>query len=476
MAKKRPKSINYDVECDGRHSFFLNSTENGDKEKCMVRRILFALSLLLAAAIAHAGEAAHVVFVAGDARIGGENIAFAQAVQEGSEIATGADGYVYLKTVDNGFLILRPNSRARIASYHVDRQNPANTRVKLELLSGVARSISGEGVKQARQNFRFNTPVAAIGVRGTDFTVYTDQETSRVAVVSGGVVVSGFSATCSRDGGGPCEGKATRELFANQVGQLLQVRKDQLIPQLLPNNNSLSPDSSAPPRNDEPSSKTSSNTINAAQSLLASDISLDPQKNADLLARFRALTAQQTLPTPVTSVEQPQRQIIWGRWQALLDQPANIDIVKLINNNAQLLALNSYFAVLRTPGADWQIPASGTAGFALKQSEAYILNEPTRTFASAKLENAQLQIDFGKASFATSFDLVSQQSERYKFNAIGDVTRDGQLLGANQLILPTNMSVSGAVGPANGGTAAYIFQGRIDNQRQATGITSWAKQ
>ncbi len=129
----------------------------------MLRQIFTTALLLAAASSAAAGEAARVVFVAGDAQIATHQLALGDAVNEGDEIATGTDGYVYMKTIDAGFLILRPNSRAHITAYHIDSQTPANNRVKLELLSGVARSISGLGVKQARQNFRFNTPVAAIG-------------------------------------------------------------------------------------------------------------------------------------------------------------------------------------------------------------------------------------------------------------------------------------------------------------------------
>ena len=154
-------------------------------------------------------------------------------MQEGELLTTGADGFIYVKTVDNGLFILRPNTKARIAAYHVDAKNPANTRIKLELLSGVARSQSGDAVKLARQNFRFNTPVAAIGVRGTDFTVFTDQDTSRVAVISGGIVVSGFAGACRPEGSGPCEGMASRELSASQRGQLLQVQRGQGAPQLM---------------------------------------------------------------------------------------------------------------------------------------------------------------------------------------------------------------------------------------------------
>src|SRR5471032_2047476 len=177
------------------------------REKFIMLRHLFAtVGLITACAAALGAEAGKVVFVTGQVQIANHAALLDGAVQEGDEISTGADGYVYMKTIDSGFLILRPNSRARVTTYHIDLQQPANTRVKLELLSGVARSISGLSVKKAREHFRFNTPVAAIGVRGTDFIVYTDQQTSRVAVVSGGVIVSGFAGACGPDGGGPCEG------------------------------------------------------------------------------------------------------------------------------------------------------------------------------------------------------------------------------------------------------------------------------
>ena len=147
----------------------------------MLRQIAVAASLLVSASAAWAGEAAHVVFVVGQVLAAEHELKLGAAVNEGDEISTGADGYVYMKTIDNGLLILRPNSRARIVAYHIDAQNPSNNRVKLELLSGVARSVTGLGAKKAKENFRFNTPVAAIGVRGTDFTVFTDATLEAIA-------------------------------------------------------------------------------------------------------------------------------------------------------------------------------------------------------------------------------------------------------------------------------------------------------
>ena len=454
------------------------------------RRLTFMLvfaAYLAASVSAHAVEAGRIVFAAGSALVSGKPTSIGQVVQEGDDIVTAAGGYVYLKTVDNGFLILRPNSSARIVSYHIDAANPAETRIKLELLSGVARHISGDAVKAAKQNFRFNTPVAAIGVRGTDFTVFTDQSTSRVAVISGGVVVSGFSSSCGRDGVGPCEGNASRELFAAQSGQVLQVRKGQNVPQLLPLNG-LSPDLVAPPRSDEPSGKSTATGVGTGVGAVAvtisggsNSVSLDAEKGGTLphLAVPVATPPVSPVPPapviPITAVAEPSRQIVWGRWQVVLDQAATIDIVKEQAAKGQIVAINSNFAVVRSAGKDWELPTSGTIGFALKQGEAFILDETSRISSPAQVANGKLQVDFGKATFSTSFDLLSNKNERIAFQALGSVARDGSLDGNNQFLSPTNMAVNGLVNPNNGGSAAYIFQGRVDNSRIASGVTSWGK-
>ncbi|MES2073270.1 MAG: FecR family protein [Pseudomonadota bacterium] len=436
---------------------------------------LFAILLFGAASLAYADEAGHIVFVSGKAEIGGQPVALNAAVSEGAELVTGADGYLYLKTVDNGFFILRPNSRARIVNYHVDQKNPANTQIKLELLSGVARSVSGEAVKQARQNFRFNTPVAAIGVRGTDFTVYTTQETSRVAVVSGGVIVSGFGGACAPQGTGPCEGGSSVELFARQRDQLVQISKGQIKPQLL-QSNGASPDVVAPPRPDEPNGKAGASTNSppsAVSSVLASnDVNLDPKKDSDFATVIGTTpNLPGTLPTTPVDPSAGSGQIIWGRWQTVFGLAPNIDVDKL-SAQAKFIARNDYFALYQQKNTEWQLPTSGTMGFGLKDSAAYVNNQATGAVSVAKLENAVLQVDFAKTLFSTSFDLVSG-SERFSRQAEGKVYSDGQFVALNTY--PNNLLVNGVLSSEKGGTAAYLFQTRLDDNRLASGATFWSK-
>ncbi len=366
--------------------------------------------------------------------------------------------------------------------------------IKFELLSGVARSVSGDAVKLARQNFRFNTPVAAIGVRGTDFTVSTDQETSRVTVISGAIVVSGFTGTCSPGGSGPCEHNASRELSANQVGQMLQVKRGQSVPQLMATS-PQAPDAISPPRPDEPVGKGSGPAGGT------SDISLDPKKADNLLHQAELVKNSAVAPTPpaltppvlapgdgVTAVPSepppvatvpptPEAQLsklVWGRWQTVLDQAPQNDGVALAAAGNKEIARNSYYTIYRSSGEVFKSPEQGSVTFNLRQSEALVANSATNTQTLATLENATLSVDFGKSRFSTGFDVVNEGT-RNKLQAAGDVTSDGLLVGDLLFYKPTNMTVRGGLSKENGGAAAYIFTSRLDDRRVVNGVTYWGK-
>lgn len=422
--------------------------------------------LLSGVAQAMAADAAQVVFVAGDVKSDNKALVLNTTVAEGAQINTGADGFAYLKTVDNGFLIVRPNSAIRIVAYHVDKQNPQNTRIKLELLNGVARSISGDAVKLSRQNFRFNTPIAAIGVRGTDFTVFTDQAVSRVSVLSGGVVVSGFGDACTSAGNGPCEGANAVELFAAQQGKLLQITKDQLKPNLF-NSNGASPDAVSPPRKDEPGLK-----LGAAGPAMpvagvtpgnSNDVAIDPLKSANLPAFIQ---------NTGSNAKALDNSIIWGRWASIADRVPNLDVNK--QAHSRLVAANPYYAIFQSKTSEWQVPVVGGMGFALKGGEAFVLDEKANSVAAATMENGKLYLDFGSAIFSTGFDLVTKD-ERFAMQAQGSILADGTLSGKSQFAAGTNMAVQGVVTAEKGGSASYLFQRNFDSGRVVHGITYWSK-
>lgn len=431
----------------------------------------------MAATAANAGEAGKIIFVAGSVQVDGKPAALNATVNEGETLTTGKDGYLYIRTPDNGLFILRPSSKGRIATYQIDKKNPANTRVKLELDSGVARSQSGEAVKLARQNFRFNTPVAAIGVRGTDFTVFTNNETSRVTVLSGGITVSAFAGSCSPEGTGPCEGAAARELSAAQRGLQLQVQKGQATPQLLQGGAALAPDVVAPPRQDEPKSGSAHPEVN-----------LDPKKDSQLQVVKDAVAPKPDQPNPpivtvppevvVPPVEPPPpavpaREVSWGRWTALASAPATSGTSQA---GAKRIALNENYVLFRGErGTAFVTPERGNVSFVLADSHAQVRDSggatPVNTVAS--LQNGVLTFDFGKSSFSTSMDLITDKQETFKLAANGSVQKDGIFTAAAKPWLGSNMNLTGAIKDLE--NAAYIFRSSLDNNRLATGATNWKK-
>jgi hypothetical protein len=451
-------------------------------------RYLLATTFIAAACAgpaASAADAGRIIFAAGKASVGEQPALEGGMVQEGQLLATGSDGYIYIKTADNGLFVLRPGSQARIATYRIDKANPANTQVKFELLSGVARSKSGEAVKQARQNFRFNTPVAAIGVRGTDFTVFTDAHTSRVAVLTGAVVVSGFAGACSPEGVGPCQGAASRELSAAQRGQLLQVTRGQAAPQLL-SGSPLSPDLVSPPRTDEPVARTDGSgtaTPNLEGQKVGALVSAGdppgtkppptlPPPNVPVVQEPPPQQAAQQPDVP----QQPPSGLIWGRW-VKFDAYIPKFYLGQAMDSARLVAINGDYALLRTQGADFVAPSSGSVGFALRDSEAVVYTNygyGSRMIAPATLANGALNVDFGSRSFSTSFDVLTG-NESIPFRAGGTVGSDGRLFGDEANARPGYLNVQGVLSDEKGGSASYIFDGRIDTLRTVNGATYWLK-
>ena len=449
-----------------------------------MHKFLIAATLACAAQFAHAAEAGKIIFVAGAAKAGDRPAVEGAQVEEGQMLTTGADGYIYVKTADNGLFILRPQTQARIVTYHIDKNNPANTKVKFELISGTARSRSGDAVKHARQNFRFNTPVAAIGVRGTDFTVVTDNDTSRVSVFSGGVVVSGFAGGCRPEGAGPCEGALSRELSAAQRGQLLQVSRDQATPQVV-EAGTQGPDQAAP-RSDEPLSKNSAGQPNVIvevaknNGLSAAIDKVGTPGNGNPTPTPEPTPTDPVVQPPVIDVPadvpaQPERLAIWGRWQPDGTSPPTLDFSAQRKNN-QLIATNGYFALFRTPGKEYIAPTNGSVGFTLRGSETYVITEYGSGIISsskATLTSGALNIDFGNRSFSTNMDLATN-NEVVKLRGEGAVAADGRLYGdaAGRVgYLNIQGLLSNERGPT--GTATTIFDGRIDDRRRVNGGATW---
>ena len=185
----------------------------------LVQVILFVFLLAVGGQTIAEQAIGKVAFVTGTAYVQtgtGAKVKLEQgnAIYVGQTLSTGNLSHVHLNMVDGGFVGLRPNAEVLIKRYTVDLANPANTQIQLDVRNGVVRSVTGKGGQSNKSGFRLNTPVAAIGIRGTDFTVYTDRFNSSVSIRRGGVVVSPFSPWCSREALGGCDGEQAVTLSA----------------------------------------------------------------------------------------------------------------------------------------------------------------------------------------------------------------------------------------------------------------------
>jgi hypothetical protein len=96
-----------------------------------------------------------------------------------------------------------PPAAQQIESYSHTPAQPQLGAIKFRLDEGVVRSITGAWGEAARERFRLNTFVAAIGVKGTDFLVRSDANSTAASVYTGAITVTPLTNGCTTSVG-PC--------------------------------------------------------------------------------------------------------------------------------------------------------------------------------------------------------------------------------------------------------------------------------
>lgn len=88
---------------------------------------------------------------------------------------------------DNSLMTFRPNSRLYISEYNYSpksakKEEKSTGSYIMNLLEGGFRTITGLVAKEQPDNYQINTPVATIGVRGTEFSVVVDDGSGKTYV------------------------------------------------------------------------------------------------------------------------------------------------------------------------------------------------------------------------------------------------------------------------------------------------------
>lgn len=160
------------------------------------------LCLLYGTAVQAAGEtAASIVFASGKA-----SIVDAKGVQRaavrGGELMAGDtldsnDGLVQLRFSDGASMSLQPATRFRVDEYRFrqeDGKASAEDKGFFSLLKGGFRTVTGLIGKQRKEQYRVQTAVAVIGIRGTDYLAKLDDQGLALSTFSGLVEVCNNAA------------------------------------------------------------------------------------------------------------------------------------------------------------------------------------------------------------------------------------------------------------------------------------------
>lgn len=155
-----------------------------------VAQVSLAVSLFFVAGMARAEAAGKVNYVSGEVTAVAEDntrrtLARGDTVNSGEKLETGVRGRMQIRFTDGSFLSLQPNSRFGLNTYVYNREKPEESRLVFNFLQGSMRTISGAIGKVNRANYQIKTPMATIGIRGTDYAVTINGEDLFLNVLKG---------------------------------------------------------------------------------------------------------------------------------------------------------------------------------------------------------------------------------------------------------------------------------------------------
>jgi hypothetical protein len=388
------------------------------------------------------------MFVSGDVKVqqadgSVHDVTVDQDIQAGQQFMTGNGGYLHLRMVDDAYYSVRPNSSFRIESYQYDASQPSYNQVRTQLEAGSVRAITGKAGEENKQGYRLNTPVAAIGVRGTDYIVYHADDTTRVAVSAGAVVVSPFNDTCTRVSVGACTGSSAFLLAANTTGDYVEVRRNQPLPE----------------RKQQGWSPQAANAVAPNTAKNASD------NNSQTTMDNRTLVSN-VLGDKLESKAVTETSVFrWGRWQ----DPA---LVSLINQGGwQVKGGNvGYFLMQQADSELKGFPNLSQASFALTNSAAGFRTNDGQ-WQTATVQTGQLGLNFVQGTFNTHLTGVRGDDQTaWQLQAQGAVSPAG-VLTANPFKSDANTWVNGGVNNTVS-QAAYAFDKRYEDGA-LVGVTEW---
>jgi hypothetical protein len=358
------------------------------------------------------------------------------SVQEGDVIRTSDNGHVHIRFIDGARVSVRPNSVFRI---HEFKYSPA------DLDSGEVRSISGAAAQAAKERFRLNTPLVAIGVKGTDFVTQVSKDVIRVTVNQGAIVMAPFDGACKADALGVSATARAKELTAEMLGQALVYRFGAIDPSF-------------------------QNVTKPGQSDNSKLLQLDRQVRD---GTEKPLASDTETKNPLNAVG--NNRLIWGRWarDPIANDSLTVPFLDAMRGN-EVTVGDGYYFLFREPSNVNLLPTLTTkADFGLKSSSAYY-RDAANEMQPATVSSGSLTIDFGAKTFATQLGLSAEGTGLQTFSQSGSINSStGIFLGRSGPDAAPTSSLAGAIS-LDARQAGYLFKTQL-GRGTFIGATLWGR-
>lgn len=429
--------------------------------------VLLAVWTAGTAALADTAQVGEVSLLIGEARVvrdgtRTESLRTGAAIRVGDRIETSSSGHVFVRFVDHGAVSLRPGSVLEVQAYRYDPAGLQPNEVRLRVEQGTGRSISGAATQADKSRFRLNTPIAAIGVRGTDFIVQTDDRITRAQVAEGAILVGALGARCAAQALGPCQHADARLLAADMGPVTVELRAGEAAAQLRPL--PPAPQAKALVARTERSDISPAEAAAYSAGLLAAEPDAPATRRGELDATQALALAQAGLPDRIPSQVPPDlnspspinAQLAWGRWSFAL--PANDQVSRpfVVASIGRHITVGDervgLFRADDSANPERVLPATLDGSVAFRLSRGHATFESASGVEAATIGGGSLVLDFGRRTFATALGLSSSTGGAAELRAAGDVRADGTFA-----VRGTDHRVAGAV-TLDGREAGYLFE------------------
>lgn len=373
-----------------------------------------------------------------------------QLIRAGDHIETAAGGHVHVRFVDGGLVSVRPLSRLIIEDYrNRDAQNLAAIKFRLDV--GVMRSVTGQWGEANRDRFRLNTPVAAIGIKGTDFIVKAQNASTLVTVNTGAIVMAPLEGSCAA-ALGPCAGERSALLSAEMSGKMLEYlqQNDKSVPRLVPYADLLARNAGG---------------ARVAELRQAEVIPAGEAANKTMGNNVKETVDTGAAPAPASlSMAWLHNPLDWN-------VPANTISTRFDEASAagRSVTVGNFFITLyrdETVRKNFTPPVL-SANFALNSASANYT--PTgRMSEIATVSDAKLTADFAKNTLATQMTLSSPTMGQDQFAATATITPQGLFVNNT-----ANQRLAGAFS-TDARQAGYLFEKNV-NDGTVSGLTLWGR-